>query len=179
MLDVIVDGLGHKRVATLSVKDCDDFLKLVALGQKRAGGVTQKPVVRQHVSRIRSMLERVLNNEVRLGFQARNVAELAEMPTTPARSREHRILTPAELVELLAASTGAVSVFIDLCGRNGLRPQEARVICWVNLDRRAATLDAGPQMNRSGRIVGPKTKRAPRTIAIGKGTLDLLAKRIG
>ena len=174
MLDIILDGLGSKRVATLTVKDCDEFLKQIASGQTRRNGATRKPLVRTHVSRTRGMLIRVLDNERRLGFQIRNVAELSAMPATPATSREHLILTPDQLSALLEAAEGALAVFIDLCGRNGLRPQEARAIEWPKVDWSASTLDVGPQMNRQGIIVGPKTPRAPRTIALSDATLTNL-----
>ena len=174
MLDMVTEGLGQKRVSTLSVKDCDDFLKQVAEGLLRPDGSKRKPLVREHVSRTRSMLIRVLNNEVRLGFQARNVAELAAMPETKKISRTHRILSPSELGQLLERSSGAVAVFIDLCGKNGLRPQEARALEWSAFDPNEHTLDVGPQMNRKGVIVGPKTKRAPRTIALAPTTVGML-----
>ena len=174
MLDVIVEGLGLKRVASLSVADCDDFLVQLATGMERPDGSNRRPFVRQHVSRTRSMLKRVLNNEIRLGLLARNVADLAELPETPATSRPHRILTPPELADFLAACTGAFLVFADLMGRNALRPQEARALQWSAVDWQAGTLEVGPQMNRQNVIVGPKTRRAPRTIHIDSTTVDLL-----
>jgi integrase len=174
MLDVIVEGLGPKRVASLSVGDCDDFLVRLATGMERPDGSNRRPFVRQHVSRTRSMLKRVLNNEIRLGLLARNVADLAELPETPATSRPHRILTPSELADFLAACTGAFLVFADLMGRNALRPQEARALQWSAVDWEAGTLEVGPQMNRENVIVGPKTRRAPRTIQIDSTTVGLL-----
>lgn len=174
MLDVIEDGLGRKRVATLSVADCDEFLTQVAHGLDRPDGSNRKPLVREHVSRTRSMLKRVLNNEIRLGLLARNVAELAEIPETTTESRPHRILSPAELSTFLRASSGAMLIFVDLMGRNGLRPQEAQAIEWTAINGEAQTLDVGPQMNRKGAIVGPKTVRAQRTIQLDDETIGRL-----
>lgn len=174
MLDTISDGLGRKRVASLSVLDCDGFLTEVADGLHRPNGSRRKPFVREHVSRTRSMLKRVLDNEIRLGLLARNVADLSVLPETKKAARQHRILTPRELVSLLDAASGATAVFVDLMGRNGLRPQEARALQWQAIDFDDKTLDAGPQMNRKGVIVGPKTRRADRTIHLDQSTMALL-----
>ena len=137
-------------------------------------GTSRRPFVRQHVSRTRSMLKRVLNNEIRLGLLARNVADLAELPETPAKSRPHRILTHSELSSFLDAAHGAFLVFADLMGRNALRPQEARALEWAAVDWSSQTLDVGPQMNRQDEIVGPKTRRAPRTIHLDGTTIGHL-----
>jgi len=174
MLDVIVEGLGRKRVASLSVADCDDFLVQLATGIERQDGSRRRPFVRQHVSRTRSMLKRVLQNEIRIGLLARNVADLAELPKTPAASRPHRILTATELSEFLGACSGAFLVAADLMGRNGLRPQEARALQWSAVDWGEETLEVGPQMNRQDIIVGPKTRRAPRPSHIASTTVGLL-----
>ncbi|MGB5755358.1 MAG: tyrosine-type recombinase/integrase [Acidimicrobiales bacterium] len=175
MLDVVIEGLGRKRVASLSVADCDEFLRHLATGAERFDGSRRRPFVRQHVSRTRSMLRRVLNNEIRLGLVARNVADLAELPETSAGSRPHRILTGAELSAFLEASNGAFGVFADLMGRNALRPQEARALEWASVDWDGKTLEVGPQMNRQDVVVGPKTRRAPRTIHLDQSTIDSLA----
>ena len=175
MLDTIVEALGSKRVASLSVADCDEFLAAVATGLPRPDGTNRRPFVRQHVSRTRSTLKRVLNNEIRLGLLARNVADLAELPETPATSRPHLILTRTELSDFLNASAGAFLVFADLLGRNALRPQEARALEWSAVNWADHTLDVGPQMNRQDEIVGPKTRRAPRTIHIDETTIGQLS----
>ena len=175
MLDTITDGLGRKRIASLSVLDCDAFLAEVANGLPRPNGSRRRPFVRDHVSRTRSMLRRVLNNEMRLGLLARNVADLSVLPETKKEGRVHRILTPDELALLLDVATGATLVFVDLMGRNGLRPQEARALEWSAVDFDESTLHVGPQMNRKGVIVGPKTPRADRTIHLDGSTLDRLA----
>ena len=49
MLDVIKDGLGRRRAASLSVLDCDTFLAEVANGLVRPDGSSRKPFVRSHV----------------------------------------------------------------------------------------------------------------------------------
>jgi integrase len=176
MLDMIQEGLGRSRVGSLSVGDCDAFLVQIATGIERADRSRRQPLVREHVSRTRSMLRRVLKNEVRLGYAVRNVAELAEMPATGAQSRAHVILSPAELLRLLTAAKGVMVAFTELCGRNGLRPQEARAIEWSAVDLDEGTLNVGPQMDRSGIIVGPKTPRAPRTIALAPETVGALTR---
>ena len=174
MLDVITDGLGRKRTASLAVLDCDEFLAEVATGLERPDGSRRKPFVRAHVSRTRSMLRRVLNNEIRLGLMSRNVADLAVLPDAKRASRPHKILTPSELSQLLEVSSGATEVFVDLMGRNGLRPQEARGLQWDAVDFDSGTLIVGPQMNRKNEIVGSKTPRADRSIHLDGATLSRL-----
>jgi integrase len=55
-------------------------------------------------------------------------------------------------------------LLIDLSGRHGLRPAEARALRWSRVDLEARTLRIDAQINRRIEIVKAKTKRSVRTI---------------
>lgn len=170
MLAAIEEGLGSKRVASLGVADCDRFLELLAEGQERPNGAQRKPLTKGAVRRVRSTLVAVLRNDLRLGVLNRNVADLSVLPAAPVRSSERRALTRVELRKLLELGTGAVGVLVDLSGRNGLRPQEARAVLWENVDLDDRTLRVTGQMNAAGELVPPKTKKSARTIGLDRAT---------
>jgi integrase len=170
---MISQGLGTFRIASLTVTDCDRFLESAADG--KFGG----PLARPQLRRLRRNLIRVIANDLRRGLVARNVAELSVIPDESpglVPRREARALPYDELQRLLAAATGATAVLIDLSGRNGLRPAEARALRWsrVNLDQLTLRVDA--QMNRRNEVAKAKTRRSQRTIRIDSRTATLLSE---
>ena len=168
MLGVIGQGLGNKRVDALTVSDCDRFLEAASVGEYGA------PIGRSALTRIRSTLIGVLRNDLRRGLVARNVADLSVMPEDSKRGRERRSLTAVELRRLLSMSTGSTAILIDLSGRNGLRPAEARAVQWSGIDFVTGTLAIDAQMNRASERVEAKTKKAVRTIRIDGQTVARL-----
>ncbi len=168
MLRIIDQGLGSKRLDAVTVVDCDRFLEAAAIGSygDRIG--------RSALTRIRSTLINVIRNDVRRGLVPRNVAELSVMPGDQAGGRGRRALTAPELRSILTISTGATAVLVDLSGRHGLRPAEARAVEWSAVDLQAGTLTINAQMNRRHQRVAPKTKKAGRTIRIDAETVDRL-----
>ena len=170
MLRVIGQGLGPNRVDALTVVDCDRFLDAAAVGEYGA------PIGRSSLTRIRSTLIRVLRNDQRRGLVARNVAELSVMPEDRQQGRERRALTLAELRLLLDLATDTTAILIDLSGRNGLRPAEARAVQWTGIDLESGTVTVDAQMNRAHERVAPKTKKAARTIRIDAETISRLRR---
>jgi integrase len=65
-------------------------------------------------------------------------------------------------------------VLIDLSGRNGLRPAEARGLRWCNVDLDARTLRVDRQMNRANELAPVQTGRSRRMIRFDTHTADLL-----
>lgn len=113
------------------------------------------------------MLVAVLRNEVRMSAVPQNVAELSVLPQVEKRRRrqkeDRRALSRDELRLLLTKSSGAVGVFIDLSGRNGLRPAEARARLWSDLDLDRGLLKVELQMDEDGRRPMPRlTSRSER-----------------
>ncbi|MGH1493557.1 MAG: tyrosine-type recombinase/integrase [Acidimicrobiales bacterium] len=170
MLQIIREGLGPARVSSLSVTNCDQFLASAAGGAERPGGERRSPVGRDQIRRIRAMLIAAIRNDIRIGLVTRNVAELSVLPADQAPKQPRRSLTLVELQALCEAGTDAIGVLIDLIGRNGLRPAEARGLKWSDVDLDNMTLAVRRQVNRHGEFVKPKTRMATRTIRIDNRT---------
>ena len=169
--EMIVDGLGSRRVACLSVEDCDGFLR------SAAGGSFGAPLGRPELRRLRQKLVCVIENDERRGFVARNVAALAVIPNeSPDRipRREPRAIPLDDIERLIAAVPEPINVFMDLIGRNGLRPAEARGLRWNRVDLDDATIRIDAQMNRNNEIAKAKTKGSYRTIRIDEQTVSRL-----
>jgi integrase len=180
---VIVAGLGRRQVGKLTVADCDAFL--VAAAEGRYG---QRPIGNEALRRIRSLLIKVVQNEQRLGNLARNVAELSIMPMTPAgyeiddldgedgegETASRRSLTHDEFRRLWHVARQPLIVVVDLCGRNGLRPSEARALRWECVDLDAGTVIVNRQMSSTNRLTGVKTKNADRVITVDERTATVL-----
>lgn len=168
LLGLVVAGLGSRKVKALSVGDCDAFLVECA-----AGRYGSRPIGESHLRRVKQRLSAVLRNEVRLGMAMRNVAEVAQLPPTEVEPKERRSLTVDELRRLLDVAGGAVGVLLDLCGRNALRPAEARALRWQDLRLDVGELEVTGQMDRRNER-GPvkRATNAARTIAVDGATVD-------
>lgn len=167
-LNLIETGLGCQRLASMTVADCDRFLRRAAAGE------LGRPLGDRYLRRLRRTLINVVQNEMRIGSVSRNVADLAMTPSSQKTSKDMRALTVDELRALLDVATDGRLVIIDLCGRNGLRPAEARAVRWVDVDLDQGELTISGQMNRQNERTGPKTKKAGRTIQIDEQTIERL-----
>ncbi len=167
-LKLIESGLGRRRLASLTVADCDRFLRAVA-----AGDFGQPPGDR-YLRRLRRTLINVVQNELRIGSVSRNVADLAMTPTSQKKAKTMRALTADELQALMDHASGGRLIIIELCGRYGLRPAEARGVQWTDLDIDQSELTVSGQMNRRDERTSPKTKRAARTIQVDDQTVARL-----
>ena len=172
LLGLVESGLGGRKVKRLTVADCDRFLAECA-----AGTYGNRPIGASHLRRVKQRLTAVLKNEVRLGMVTTNVAAVAKLPATDVEPKERRSLTIDELHRLLAVADGAIGVLIDLCGRNGLRPAEARALRWHDLDLDQGLLEVTGQMDRTN-TRGPvkRAANAARTIAIDQTTIERLKR---
>lgn len=172
LFGLIEAGLGSYRVKTLSVAQCDQFLSECAAGQ-----YGRRPIGKNHVGRVRQRLAGILRNEMRLGSIERNVAEVAKMPTTDVTAKDQRALSVEELHQLLDRAEGYVLILVDLCGRNALRPAEARALRRVDFDLDTGELDINGQMNRRNER-GPvkRATNAERTIGIDDATISRLRR---
>ncbi len=112
---------------------------------------------------------------MRTGRLARNVAELSVLPTTSTDGTERRALSADELRSLLAAATQSRLIIVDLCGRNGLRPAEARSLLWSDVDLDCYELSVrGQQDRQNNRGDVKKATNAARTIPLDQTTVDRL-----
>ena len=176
-------GIGSKRIGELTVAQCDEFLR-----RAMAGEYGRRTMSTDSVRRLRRLLINALRNEMRLGNLIRNVADLSNVPA-PAIVKDdeghhdedgdgsgaiRRTLTPIEFGSLWRAARYPLAVVIDLCGRNGRRPSEARALRWQCIDLEAMTLTVDRQMSRSNRLTKAKTKRAVRSIAFDDTTAKVV-----
>lgn len=179
---VVIAGLGRRQIGKLSVADCDRFLALAATGEYGS-----RTMSAETVRRIRRFLINALRNEMRLGNLNRNVADLSVMPDIEepnGRSDEddgdssmsvRRTLSYDEYRRLWQAARFPLRVVVDLCGRNGLRPSEARALRWSCVDLETMTITINRQMSSTDALSPPKTKRSLRTIRIDNVTAECLA----
>ena len=169
--EIIRLGLGSKRIATLSVEDCDAFLR------SAADGDFGRPMGRPELRRLRQKLIRTIENDERRGLVTRNVARLSVVPEESADRiprREPRAITLEEIERLISVVSSPIDVFVDLVGRNGLRPAEARGLRWSRVDFGSATIRVDGQMNRANHLAKAKTKRSYRTIRVDDVSLARL-----
>ena len=169
MVSIIKSGLGGHKLASLTVAHCDEFLARAVDGLD--GG---EPLGRRSLSRIRWTLIRAIKNDVRRGLVSRNVAEFSVLPATTKVQARKRALTRGQLIDLLEAASGVTAALVDLSGRNGLRPAEARGLRWSRVDLERGTLTVDAQVNRKGELTEAKTRRAYRTIRIDSQTIERL-----
>lgn len=165
------------RTAKLSVQDCDRFLEQVALGMPDRSGQPTRPLVgRDHLRRLRSTLRRALHNDARRGLLLSNVADLAQLPADTGSRSSLRALTKEELARLLDSADGSSALLIDLIGRHGLRPAEARALTWDSVDLIAGTLTVLSQMNARNEFAPTKTVRATRSIRLHASSVESLTR---
>lgn len=137
-----------------------------------------RPIGPGHLRRVRAILVAVLNNELRLGTVSRNVAEQSRRPKVPParrRKKNRRALSRGELRALISVSSGVNLVAVDLMGRNGLRPAEARALSWtlVDLDQCLLTIEA--QMDEHDDPDDAKTRDSMRSIRLDQQSAYRLA----
>ena len=167
----LTEQLGRRRSTELTVQDCDLFLEAFASGRLTG---SNRPLSRAYTNRIRSFLANALKNDLRQGYVVRNVAEVALVPNTSGRTKDKRALTVNEWRRLLDTATGPTKVGVDLGGRHGLRPQEARALLWSNVDLRTGTLSVVNQRDADDELADPKTEDSIRTIRLHAEATDLL-----
>lgn len=173
LFGLVLDGLGNRRIAKLSVEECDDFLRSAANG---LGG--RRPIGKAQMTRVRQGLISTLTNEQRLGYVIRNVGALAELPEPGASTKERAALSVEELNRLAAVAEGWQLAMIELGGRNGLRPAEARALRWTDLDLDEGLLSVTGQNNRANQRSNVKrANNAARTIQMDPRTIDVLLRR--
>ena len=82
-LKLIETGLGRQRLASLTVADCDRFLRRAAAGE------LGRSLGDRYLRRLRRTLINVVQNEMRIGSVSRNVANLAMTPSSPKNLERH------------------------------------------------------------------------------------------
>lgn len=163
----IKPNLGHLRLDKLAPQHVQGLLT-----RKSASGLSALSV--RH---IRGILRIALNQALRLGLVARNVATLAVAPKYERKS--FRALSPEEARQLLSVAKGdrleaVYSVALSL----GLRMGEILGLRWQDVDLDGATLTVNQAISRiagKGLVAGaPKTDRSRRALFLPDGVLRAL-----
>ncbi len=173
MISIIRDVLGTRKLSDLTVPECDQFLRISAKGVGN-----RKPIGPDHLNRLRSELRAVITNAEREGLVARNVAQLSVLPKSDSSEpRKRYVLTPAQLTQLLAGSTGtSVGCLVVLSGIAALRPAESRALTWKDIDLNDAVLTVIKQLDEASNTTDPKSKNASRRIAVPNEVVTELRK---
>lgn len=150
--------LGRIPLAKLTPRDVQAFIN-----RKLAAGLSPRTV-----DYCRAVLRRALNQALRWGLVARNVATLVDPPKQSRPSP--RFLTPAEARVFLETVKGdRLEVLYTVALAIGLRQGEALGLVWEDVDLEAGTLTVRYALQRVGgklTRVEPKTQTSRRTLAL-------------
>jgi integrase len=154
----IAPELGRLEIGKLSAPQVQSLLR-----KKERDGLSPRTV-----GHIRGVLRTALNDGVRLGVLARNVAALTDPPRQ--RPAEREPFTPEEARALLAAAEGdRLAALYRLTLTLGLRRGEVLGLRWQDVNLDTGTLRIERSLQRvDGAIVSkePKTPRSRRTLSL-------------
>lgn len=172
---VLIDTVGRKRLAKLTVDDVEKALDRIATGGDGRGN----PLSRRSMSAMRSTLAQALDVAVRRRMIPLNPARLAELPPTAARTKPRRALTPHEATRLWDLLDGErLGAMFRLMLLTGLRPGEAGGLCWDAVDLDAGLLTVRRAVRRedgAARVVDElKTAASHRTIGLPVPAVEVL-----
>jgi integrase len=159
-------ALGARRVRDLSVDDVETVLaSLAAAGMSKAS-----------MSRIRSVLTRVLRRAEQRGVVARNVAALTETPNGKVRKSRSLDVQQAEAL-LVAAKDDRLEAAVITGLMCGLRPGELLGLTWPCVDLDEGTLTVRYALLRDGSelVLGDvKTATSRRTLRMPAPVIEAL-----
>lgn len=154
----LIPALGRVRLAELTPQQVQRVLN-----EKSAAGLSPR-----RVDYIRAVLRRALNQAMRWGLVARNVATLVDAPK--ARRKKVNPFTPDEARAFLAAIRGdRLEALYAVALTVGLRQGEALGLRWDDVDLVSGALHVRHSLQRIGgtlTLVEPKTDRSNRVVPI-------------
>jgi integrase len=162
----IAPELGRLDVGKLSAPQVQSLLL-----KKERDGLSPRTV-----AHIRGVLRTALNDGVRMGVLARNVAALTDPPRRGAIEREPFTAEEARVL-LAAAETDRLAALYRLALTLGLRRGELLGLRWGDMDLDAGRLRVTRTLQRvNGAIVSkePKTERSRRTLSLGPAVVAAL-----
>jgi integrase len=159
--------LGRKRLADVTV---DDVARLV--GEWRQAGYAAR-TIRAYLT----VLGRVLGRAERRGLIPANPVRKLERDERPQiMRREFPELDREAVGRLIAATPEAYRALVAVSVLTGLRQGEALGLRWGDVDTKAGLLRVRCQLDRSGRLVEPKTAAAKRDVPIPPSLASLLSQ---
>lgn len=154
----LTPGLGKARLTNITPQDVQKYLT-----QKHKGGLSARSV-QYH----RAILRGALNQALKWGLVARNVAALADPPRV--RQREVQPLTLDQARVFLEAARGdRLEALYTTALSLGLRQGECLGLHWQDVDFDAGRLEVRTTLQRIGgklQLVEPKTERSRRRLSL-------------
>lgn len=173
----IIPRLGNVRVDALTAPQLDVvYTELLESGKRRDGTGLSKRSVRY----IHTTLHKALNDGVRKGVLARNVATAAGAPSPKStRAPEMKWWTPEQLRTFLAFTADeAVGPIFHLAAMTGMRRGEVCGVRWADIDFDAARLEVRHQLLVIAHLLvfaeRTKTDHGRRAVDLDEGTIGVL-----
>jgi integrase len=173
----IIPRLGHIKVGALTAPQLDVvYAELLERGRRRDGTGLSKRSVRY----VHTTLHKALNDGVRKGVLARNVAAAAGAPSPKStRAPEMKWWTPEQLRVFLAFTADeAVGPIFHLAAMTGMRRGEVCGLRWADVDFDAARLEVRHQLlviaHQLVFAERTKTDHGRRSVDLDEGTVVVL-----
>jgi integrase len=179
----LAPALGKKQLRKLTTDDVERLLRRLATEGLVDRDGTRRPMARNSVSRVRSVLVAALDWACARDLVGRNVARLAAVPASARPKAEGRSLTPEEGQRLLTAARGHRLEALFVTGLLlGLRPGELCGLSWDDVDLATGTLQVRRALKRERdaegrqvlRLGEPKTPRSRRGLDLPRPVAEAL-----
>jgi integrase len=156
--------LGRKRLTDVTV---DDIARAVGeLGEKYSAWTVRGVLV---------VLGRAFGRAARQGIVAGNPVRRLDRGERPqSERREFPSLDREAVVRLIGAAPERYRVLVAVSVLTGIRQSEALGLRWQDVDVRAGTIHVRHQLDKAGKLVGPKTSMARREIPLHASLVKML-----
>ena len=163
----IKPAFGRRRLGDVSV---DDVANLIAAMQTAKRNVGKREVVGYATDTIKAVLNvvsRVFGSAARRGLIASNpVLKLERGERPQSERREFPDLDRETIGRLIRAVPERYRAVVAFSTLTGIRQSEVLGLRWKDVDTRAGVVAVRVQLDRTGKLVEPKTKTAKRDIPI-------------
>lgn len=166
----LVPGLGHIELRKLAPQQVQQLLneKLQSKRKLQNGRESTKTISPRTVAYIHAVLRSALDQALKWGLVARNVAKLVDSPRV--ERKEVSVLTPETAQALVdAVKAERLGPLCTFALATGLRLGEALGLHWQDVDLDARTIRVRQALQRIDgelRLVEPKTDRSRRTVGL-------------
>jgi integrase len=174
--------LGARKISTITVDDVAALIADMEQGwryQERGGRLTRvqgKPFAAWTIRGVLVVLGRVLGRAARLGVINSNPVRRLEQEERPkSERREFPSFDRDAIGKLIASTPKRYRTLIAVSVLTGIRQGEAIGLRWQDVDIKAGLLRIRYQLDRTGRLVEPKTAAARRDVPIPPSLGRMLA----
>ncbi len=142
------------------------------------GGKNGRPLSAKTVLRVHRVIRKAIGDAERKGILNRNVARLADKPSTSQLDTERPAWTPEELRKFLKAAEGdELFALYRLAALTGMRRGELCGLRWEDVDLSEQVVKvrfALAMIDGTPEITTPKSRRSRRVLDIDGGTVKIL-----